>query len=112
VTIEFRTSGGVAYFPGLAAPVTFNTADMPADARAKLERLVEDAHFFDQPSDTPPPQRGADYQTHTITVKDGERTHTVRVSDPIKDPAMAALVAELQALRTAKSQARQSGSGS
>lgn len=111
MTIEFRTSGGVAYFPGLSAPVTFDTADLPSDRRAKLERLVEEAHFFDQPADSPPPPRAADYQTHTITIKDGDRAHTVRVADPIKDPAMAALVAELQKLRTEKAQARQSGSG-
>ena len=110
MTIEFRTSGGVAYFPGLAAPVTIDTSDLPADRRAKLEGLVEDAHFFDQPADSP--ARGADYQTYTITIKDGGRAHTARVSDPVRDSAMAALIAELQALRTEKSQARQSGSRS
>jgi len=109
VTIEFRTSGGVAYFPGLAAPVTFDTADLPEGRRTSLERLVEDAHFFDQPADAPLPTRGADYQVHTITIRDGKRTHTVRVADPIKDPSLAALVDELQKLRTEKAQARQSG---
>ena len=77
MTIEFRTSGGVAYFPGLSAPVTFDTANLPAERRTSLERLVEEAHFFDQPADAPLPQRGADYQVHTITIKDGPRSHTV-----------------------------------
>ena len=111
MTIEFRTSGGVAYFPGLSAPVTFDTADLPADTRTTLERLVEDAHFFDQPANAPVPRRGADYQTHTITIHDGDRTHTVRVIDPVGDSALAALVDELRKLRTEKSQARHPGSG-
>ena len=112
MTIEFSTSGGVAYFPGLAAPVKFDTADLPPDRRATVERLVEEAHFFDQPADPPHPPRGADYQTYTITIKDGDRTHTVRLNDPITDPALASLVQELQKLRTEKGQARKSGSGS
>ena len=109
MTIEFRTSGGVAYFPGLSAPVTFDTANLPAERRTSLERLVEEAHFFDQPADAPLPQRGADYQVHTITIKDGPRSHTVRIVDPIKDASLAALVEALQKLRSEKNQARQSG---
>jgi len=109
VTIEFSTSGGVAYFPGLAAPFKFDTADLPPDRRTTVERLVEDAHFFDQPADAPQPRRGADYQTYTIAITDGDRTHTVRVIDPITDPPLAALVRELQKLRAEKSQARKSG---
>ena len=109
MTIEFSTSGGVAYFPGLAAPFKVDTADLPADRRSTVERLVEEANFFDQPADAPQPSRGADYQTYTITIKDGDRTHTVRLVDPIKDPALASLVQALQKLRTEKGPARKSG---
>jgi hypothetical protein len=99
VKIEYRTSGGVAYLPGLAAPVTFDTAELPTERRAAIERLVEEARFFDQPGDAPPP-RGADYQIHTITIRDGNRAHTVRRADPIEDPALAALVDALRQMRT------------
>jgi hypothetical protein len=104
VTIDFRTSGGVAYLPGLAAPVTIETGQLPADRREELERLVHDARFFERPAQSPPPAKGADYTTYTITIKDGAREHTVRLVDPISDPALQALV---EALRVeARSQRR------
>jgi hypothetical protein len=108
VNIEYRTTGGVAYLPGLAAPVTFDTAELPTERRAAIERLVEEARFFDQPADAPPP-RGADYQVHTITIRDGTRVHTVRRADPIGDPALAALIDALRQRRTEILQARRTG---
>jgi hypothetical protein len=98
VQIEYRTTGGPAYFPGLAAPITVDTAELPAERRAKLERLVEEARFFEQSADVLP-ERGADYQIHTITVRDGSRTHTVRRADPVSDSALSALVDALRLLR-------------
>jgi hypothetical protein len=98
VQIEYRTTGGPAYFPGLAVPITFDTAELPAERRTTLERLVEEARFFDQSADTAP-ERGADYQIHTITVRDGSRTHTVRRADPVSDSALSALVDALRQLR-------------
>jgi hypothetical protein len=103
VKIEWRTTGGVAYFPGLAAPVVVDTADLPDDRRATLERLVAEAKFFDQPAEVGS-RRGADYQVHTITITDETRTHTIRVSEPIADPALAALVKELRQLKAARQQ--------
>lgn len=91
-------TGGVAYLPGLAAPVTIDTASLPAGRGAALERLVEEARFFDQPAESLP-SRGADYQVHTITVRDGNRAHTVRVAHPVADPALGALVDALRRLR-------------
>ena len=96
--IELRTTGGIAHFPGLAAPVAFDTAELSAERRATIERLVEEARFFDQPAEAPQP-RGADYKVYTITVQAGDRTHTVRVADVIANPGLAALVSELESVR-------------
>lgn len=108
MTIEFRTTGGLAYLPGLAAPVTFDTAELPAERRTKLERLVDEARFFDQPADALF-ARGADYQVQTITIRDGDRAHTVRVADPIADPGLAALVDSLRQLKTERLHAKRTG---
>jgi Emfourin len=106
VTIEFRTTGGVAYLPGLAAPVTIDTAELQPERKTKLDRLVAESRFFDQPAEAPLPSRGADYQVYTITVREGDRTHTVRVAEPIADAALAALVEALRQLRNEKVQAK------
>jgi hypothetical protein len=47
--VVFATSGGVAYFPGLARPVTIDAAQLPEDEARKLADLVAASRFFDQP---------------------------------------------------------------
>ena len=84
--IQFKTEGGIAYLPGLSAPVTIDTAELPEPEAGELMRLVEEARFFDQPSIVGPPARGAaDYRTYTVTIEDGGRHHTVRFADPVGD---------------------------
>jgi hypothetical protein len=107
VKIEFSTTGGVAFFPGLATPVRIDTDELPGDRRSKLEQLVADARFFELPAEAPP-RRGADYQTHTIVISDGARRHLVRVVDPVADPALRALI---QALRHEAQRRRQDHMG-
>jgi hypothetical protein len=110
VKIEYRTTGGAAYFPGLAAPIAFDTAELPAERRTALERLVEEARFFDQPADAPP-ARGADYQVHTITVTDETRSHTVRRADPVTDAALTPLINALRQLRAETLRTKKTGQG-
>ena len=97
--IELRVGGGLAYLPGLAAPFVVDTAELPPEQRHALERLVEDACVFDQPSSSKPSSRGADRQTYTLTIEDKGRRHSLRRSDPVNDPALAALIEMLQTLR-------------
>jgi hypothetical protein len=100
--ISFSRSGGLAAFPGLAAPVTLDTAAMePAEARA-LERMVRDLGFSDLPSRVGSARAGAaDYRTYEITVEDEGRSHTIRVIEPIADPALQSLVTRLERHRRA-----------
>lgn len=95
--ISFSRSGGLAAFPGLAAPLTLDTASMaPADGGA-LERLVRDARFAELPARVgSAPAGAADLRTYEITVEDGGRSHTVRVTEPIADPALQSLVSRLE----------------
>ncbi len=95
--VEFTTSGGVGYFPGLAKPVTIDGDALPeAEARA-LARLVEAADFFDRPASLGgPPPGAADMQVYTITVEDGGRRHSLRLAGPVEDSALQDLLAFLR----------------
>jgi hypothetical protein len=82
--ITFKTTGGIAYFPGLSAPKTLDVSTLPADRQREIQDLLDAARFFELPSRAPARRGAADYQTHTITVADGGRQHTVEVSDPVE----------------------------
>jgi hypothetical protein len=96
--VGFQTTGGLAAFPGLAARRTIDIDRLPPDDRQSFERLVADARFFDLPSALPPPDGSADYRTYRITIEDASRHHTVTVSDPVREPALQALIARLHSL--------------
>jgi hypothetical protein len=84
--ITFKSSGGIAYFPGLSAPKTVDVSSLPSDRQEEIRNLLAESRFFDLPSRTAPRKGAADYQTHTITIADDARQHTVEVSDPIPAP--------------------------
>jgi hypothetical protein len=66
--------------------------------RAALERLLQQARFFDLPARLPTRHGSADYQSYEITVEDKGREHTVVASDPVHDPALQALITRLREL--------------
>jgi hypothetical protein len=98
VRVVFQVSGGIAALPGLATPRTIDVDALEPESRAIVERLVHDAHFFDLPPRLPAPQGSADCQSYEIAIEDGQRQHTVVVSDPVMQPAVQALVAQLRKL--------------
>ena len=90
--IQFQVEGGLAHFPGLSQPVTFDTAKLPKAEAAELRQLVDAAQFFDLPATAGSRRGAADYRQYTITVEQGGRRHTVRLADPIEGEALQALV--------------------
>jgi len=86
VRITYKSSGGVAYFPGLSAPKTIDVSSLPSDRQQEIRNLLAESRFFDLPTRTPPRKGAADYQTHTITVADDAGQHTIEVSDPVPPP--------------------------
>jgi hypothetical protein len=96
--VRFQVSGGLAAFPGLAAPRVIDVDALEPDVRVTIERLVHDAHFFELPPRLPAPQGSADCQSYEIAIEDGQRQHTVVVSDPVTQPPLQALVAQLRKL--------------
>ena len=91
--IVFTTEGGLAFFPGLLKPTVIDSHDLTAAEAARLERLLDSAHFFELPEDSRALRRGAaDYRQYTITVDNGARHHTVRLADPVESPDLQALL--------------------
>lgn len=87
------TEGGFASFPGLRAPIAIDTAELREEEAAELVRCVEEARFFERPEGPEEPASGAaDLRLHTVTIEDGTRSRTVRVYEPIEDPALRALI--------------------
>jgi emfourin len=97
VVINFESGGGFAHFPGLSRPVRIDTQELAAEQADQLKGLVERARFFEQPAELgSPPPGAADLRSYTITVQDGDRTHTVKTSDALEDPALRDLVEYLR----------------
>ena len=94
--VQYKVDGGFAYFPGLHQPVNIDVNELPPEEADKLERLIEAADFFDLPAISPPPHGAADQLQYTISVTAPGRSHTVRVTDPIGDPQLRALVDYLE----------------
>ncbi len=86
-------STGVAYFPGLAQPVTIDTRELSEPEAEELQRLVDEARFFDLPSATRTPYRTLpDMWLYCLTVEEGDRCHTIRLTDPAGDPILQTLL--------------------
>jgi environmental stress-induced protein Ves len=97
--ITFETSGGFAALPGLNRPFTIDTKALDLQRAGELESLVREATFFEKPAVSDTTAKGAaDYQTYVITVRDGTRSHTVRLTDPITDPFLERLVSRLRVM--------------
>lgn len=92
--------GGIGFFPGLARPRPVSFDAMPPDVQARIKELVSAANFFTRPDACEP--GGADRRTYVIEIADDAgdekraKTHTLRVSEPVKDPSLASLIALLR----------------
>lgn len=99
--IQYKVEGGIAHFPGLSKPLLIDTKKLSAAAASELHHLVDDANFFDLPSTAPVPKGAADYRRYTVTVEDGQRRHTVQLTDPVSNPHVQALLDYLNQARRA-----------
>jgi hypothetical protein len=98
--VQLQTEGGIAFFPGLSKPVVVDSAELPKEQGARFEQLVDSARLFDLPARSRTPSKAAaDYRQYTITIQDGKRRRTVRLTDPIDDPNIQALIDFLQEQR-------------
>ena len=111
--LKFETEGGFASLPGLRTPVEIDTSELQEEEAADLELRVEEARFFER-TEGPgaPPSGAADLRLHTVTVEEGTRSRTLRVYEPVEDPALRALIDALDARsRALRRTRREGGSG-
>ncbi|MFI4887544.1 MAG: protealysin inhibitor emfourin [Burkholderiales bacterium] len=104
--IDFQVDGGLAAFPGLARPVTIQCDALPPHENERLRDLVRRADFFALPRQADSQAGAPDARAYTIAIDDGAQCKTVTVREPIADPALRALVAELRNQSMAARRAR------
>lgn len=90
--IEFERSGG---FAGILVQATVDADSLPRLEAEKLDKLVEEANFFDLPAHITAPSQGADQFEYKVTVERGGQRHTVETSDQAAPDALRPLLREL-----------------
>lgn len=96
--ITLEVSGGFAPTPSLSAPHSIDTSLIDAALAREILSIVQEAHFFDLPGRVSSAPRGAaDYFVYAITIKDGDKVHSVVLTDPVSDPALVRLIDILKA---------------
>ncbi|GCF06511.1 protealysin inhibitor emfourin [Dictyobacter arantiisoli] len=94
--IQMRTEGGFAYIPGLSRPTILDSATLSPQESDEIQHLVSAVHFFDLPTLQEQTVHGGDQRTYKITIEDGVRSHSIQVTDPVKDPQLQALLTFVQ----------------
>lgn len=93
--IAFSVDGGLASLPGLRRPVTLDCDRLPPQRAARLRHLVERARFF-----TAAPAVAAhaapDARSYTVEIDDGRQCRSLTLAEPIADPGLRELVAEIR----------------
>ena len=76
--IEVKRSGG---FAGFTSTFLVDQKTATAAEINELKRLVNEAGFFELPSEIPRGKYGADYYTYDISIEISGMKHTVRATD-------------------------------
>lgn len=91
--ITLEISGGFAPTPTLSEPYAIDTSTINPARASEVESIIREAQFFGLPARLKTTNPGAaDYLTYVIKVKDGERTHSVVLTDPISDEGLTRLI--------------------
>lgn len=75
--IYFERSGG---FMGLQLRTAVDTSALPEDEAQNLQQLVDETHFFELPA-VLDGSLSPDEMAYKLTVKRGEREHTIETTD-------------------------------
>jgi hypothetical protein len=78
--IYFEQKGGLT---GIHKTISINSDSLVPDEASKLLRLIEDANFFDLPSQQSTPSRGADHLNYKVTVEADQQNkkHSIEITD-------------------------------
>jgi hypothetical protein len=98
--IDFVRSGG---FAGILLSARIDLEKLSPDESATLERLINEANFFDLPEQIKPASPMPDRFEYQVTVSSSQRTHTVTVSESLVTEPLRPLLENLTELaRTGK----------
>ncbi|WP_062466886.1 protealysin inhibitor emfourin [Demequina maris] len=91
--IALEVSGGFVAAPGLAESHRLDTDAIAPTLAREVEAIVRSVNAFELPRRVGDRGRpGADRFTYALTFRQGERSHSVELVDPIADPDLARLV--------------------
>lgn len=94
--VRLRIDGGFAHIPGLARPVIVDTETLDAEAAGALRRLCADIDNVAQARPETEATVAPDARRYRIEIESGEGRRELVASDPVTDPAVAALIAFVQ----------------
>jgi hypothetical protein len=100
--VELQEEGGVAYFPGLAAPFELSADTLRDLDIGELERLVHEALAHEVPKSKSAKSRGADLKTYTLTIHEDGETRTLTYTETSITAEARALVQFINKRRTSK----------
>ena len=77
--IYFEQSGGLT---GIDNNISIDSDSLQPKEASELQRLVDNARFFDLPSQPSVPSRGADYLEYKITIETNDnKKHSIKTTD-------------------------------
>jgi hypothetical protein len=92
--IYFEQSGGLA---GIANSISIDSNSLDPQEASELQRLVDNANFFDLHSEPAAPLRGADYLEYKITIETNDnKKHSIKTTDLTMPPYVAPLIRYLR----------------
>ena len=90
--VELTVDGGFAYIPGLAGPIVADGAQLAASDAAKLRRLCAAALAVAKVEPEQRPAAMPDARRYGLTIDIDGKRHDLIAADPIRSPAIAALI--------------------
>ncbi len=76
--IQFERTGG---FAGMRKKFTVDTDSLPPEEATRLHKMIETAGFFNLPSKSKGPSRGADQFQYRLIVETEKKKHTVELGE-------------------------------
>jgi len=93
--IEIERSGG---FAAMLVKATIDTRSLSAEQAKELESMVNAAGFFELPAKAASPPGGADQFNYKITIKVGDKKHTVETNDEAAPASLRPLLIRLMTI--------------
>jgi hypothetical protein len=92
--VYFEQSGGLV---GMGAHASVDSDSLQAEEASKLQGLINDANFFDLPTQLPAPSHGADYLEYKITIEaNNDKKHSIKTTELTMPPNVGPLIRYLK----------------